>query len=161
MGTVNYKNLLSYKVMLECGDQELIDKVNALIDTYEKAVATGDTTHWSYWETEFDDEQPNRALKASWLYKSPEYFMQLDLVTDFTTDLEAYGNRSVNGQFEIVNYLEEKKRPCSFSFNPNKICLNVVPEEQWQKAKVVTKKGSVEIKTVDLDPSMEESSENV
>ena len=163
MGTVNYKNLLSYKVMLECGDQEIIDKVNALIETYEKAVATGDTKHWSYWETDFDDEQPNRALKASWSYNSPEYFMQLDLVTDFTTDLKAYRNRSVNGQFEIVKYFEQKER--SYSFNPNIICLNVVPEEQWQKAKVVTKKGSIfsgtkEIKTADLGSSMEDSSEN-
>ena len=163
MGMVDYKNLLSYKIMVQCGDQELIDKVTTLIGAYENAVNDGTSKNWSFWETEFDDEQPNRALKASWSYNGPEYFMQVDLVTDFTTNLNAYTNKSVNGQFEIVKYFEQREK--SYSFNPDVICLNVVPERKSQKANVVTKKGSIfsglkEIKSVDFEAFVEDSSEN-
>ena len=93
MGKIDYSNLLSYKLMQQYADDELIGKVDALIEAYKKAVATGDTKYWSCWETEFDDEQPNKSLKATLAYNTPDYFMQVDLVTDFTLDLKVYSNR--------------------------------------------------------------------
>lgn len=163
MGMKDYKNLLSYKLMQQYADDELVEKVDTIMSAYKKAVESGETKHWSCWETEFDDEQPNKSLKVSLSYNGPEYFMQVDLVTDFNLDLKQYCNRQVNGQYELVKYFEQKEK--SFSFNPDVISFIIPHDAKSKTLKAITKKGSVfsgtkEVKAVDFVPSLEDCSEN-
>ena len=139
MKKTNYKNLLSYKLLLECGDKELVEKVQALLADYENNCASN--KNWSYIETEFDDERPNAPLKCIWSFNSPEYFKQLELVKNYEYDEMRFRGTLVGSSDKLVEYFEQLEK--KFIFNPDTMRLEIIKTRENGVPDIKTTKGSV------------------
>ena len=136
-----YEQLLAYKILLGCGDEHIVEKVNEMIGDYHEDLKKGRFDNWEFRVQEFDDERPDRFLKAILTHNVPNHYRQLEVYSDFDFNNPLFKNTLMNHGYEAVRFFEQKGP--RFPIRPDVWSLEIVRSKELEKPIVVTKHGTI------------------
>ena len=130
------EQLLSYKLMLDYGDDELIKKVSAFLKAYNQ-----NKDGFSFRLVEREDDEPEKFTKAILNFTNKEIEQQLDIIVDFSLDHPLFCGSLNGAQYKLIKYIEQTK--FSLASDSKIDCLVVEKTSSSMHPNVITKRGTI------------------